>query len=88
MNIKIFSVYDSKVGSYRYPFFMQSTGQALRAFIDLSNDGKSEVFKYPSDFTLFEHGHFDDETGELVKLPAPLSHGVAITFKNSSEGGK
>lgn len=86
MFIKIFSVHDSKVGSFRFPFFMQSTGQAVRGFIDLANDGKSEVCKYPGDFTLFEHGSFDDVTGALVVEKTPVNHGVAVTFK--TEGGK
>lgn len=82
MKTKVFSVYDSKVAAYRYPFFMQSSGQALRGFMELVNDGKSEISKYPADFTLFEHGEFDDITGVMISLKTPLSLGVAITFKN------
>lgn len=79
--IKLFSVYDSKVKAYRFPFFMQSTGQAIRAFTDLVNDGgKSEVAKYPEDFSLFDHGSFDDQTGEMSCSNA-VNLGLAANFK-------
>lgn len=86
MLIKVFSVFDDKVKAFRYPFFIQSAGQAVRGFIDLVNDGKSEVSKYPADFTLFEHGTFDDESGVLTVLKTPVNHGVGVTFK--TDGGK
>lgn len=81
MIIKVFSVYDSKVSCFRHPFFMPFVGQAVRSFIDLANDGKSDISKYPADFTLFEHGSFNDETGMLTVEKTPINHGVAATFK-------
>lgn len=86
MKIKVFSVYDSKVSAFRYPFFMQATGAAIRAFMDLVNDGKSEVSKYPGDFTLFEHGFFDDENGFLIAEKTPINLGVGSTFVNNKGG--
>lgn len=86
MKVKLFSVYDSKVKAFRYPFFMQATGAAIRGFMDLVNDGKSEISKYPADFTLFEHGSFDDETGMMELEKTPLNHGVASVFKNDKGG--
>lgn len=89
MKVKVFSVFDSKVKAFRYPFFMQSTGQAIRAFMDLVNDEKTEVGKYPADFTLFEHGWFNDETGMLEPESTPVNLGLASTFKNTAAlGGK
>lgn len=88
MVTKVFTVYDSKAEVYRFPFFMQSAGMAIRAMIDLVNDGKSEISRFPADFTLFEVGSYNDQNGLLVALSSPLNLGVAVTFKNSIDGGK
>jgi len=88
MKIKLFSVYDTKLASFRFPFFMLTSGAAIRGFMETANDGKSEISKYPSDFTLFEHGCFDDETGKFETLLTPNNLGVASTFKQTNEGGK
>lgn len=84
MELLTFSVFDSKCVAYMAPFFMNSRGQALRAFQDLSDDPQSMIFKHPADFTLFETGTYDDQTG----IVTPISHvnlGKAIEFQNKDE---
>lgn len=78
MIVKIFSVYDSKVEAYIQPFFMQSRGQAIRAFGDTAGDQTTNIGKHPADFTLFELGEFDDSNASFVMHPTPISIGVAI----------
>lgn len=78
MILKMFAVYDSKVGAYMAPFFMSSTGQALRAFIDTASDKETQVGKHPEDFTLFELGEYDDSCAVIHSLDTPKSIGVAI----------
>lgn len=78
MKLKIFAVYDSAVGAYMQPFFMQSKGQAIRAWQDTINDSKTQFHAHPSDFTLFELGEYDDENGTFTNLPAKLSLGTAL----------
>ncbi len=68
MILKMFAVYDSKTEAYMQPFFVNSTGGAIRAFENSVNT-KDELFnKYPADFTLFEIGAFDDQTGQVETL--------------------
>lgn len=78
MIVKVFSVYDSKVEAYIQPFFMQSRGQAIRAFGDTAMDSSTNVGKHPADFTLFELGEFDDATARFDMHNTPVSLGVAV----------
>lgn len=68
MKLKAFAARDSKLGVFLPPFFMQHTGQALRAWEEVCNDSKSAMSKHPSDFQLFQVGEFDEETGLLVEM--------------------
>lgn len=78
MKTKIFTVYDSKAQSYLPPFYMQSTGQAMRTFEDECNNKESLFNKHPSDFTLFEIGSFDDQTALIEIYEAKTSLATAI----------
>jgi len=75
-----FAVFDQKVGAYLRPFTVRSSGEALRGWVDICNDRESEVNKHPEDYTLFELGSFDPETGRVEALSTPHSHGKAIEF--------
>lgn len=78
MILKMFSVFDSKVGAYITPFFVPSVGHALRGFIEAASDSSNNICKYPADFTLFEIGEFDDSSCSFNLLSTPRSLGVAI----------
>lgn len=81
MILLVFAVYDSAVQAYMTPFFMQSRGQALRAFSDEVNKAGSAFNAHPGDFTLFHLGGFDQASGELLKEITPVSLGVAQTVR-------
>ncbi|WNK13759.1 MAG: nonstructural protein [Microvirus sp.] len=78
---KVFTVYDSKIGLYNTPFHLLSTGEALRGWAEIVNDPESKICKYPEDFTLFELGEYDQETGRFHNLNTPLSLGLAVQAK-------
>lgn len=78
--LKIFNVYDSKVGAYIEPIFKRSTGEALRCFIASVNSPGHDFGKFAGDYTLFELGIYDDETAKFSLLPTPKSLGVAVEF--------
>lgn len=80
MVVKYFAIYDSKLQGYMKPFSAPKTGQAVRSFIDVVNDPKSEFHGHPEDYTLFEIGEFDDETGKFANQQTPISLGVALHF--------
>lgn len=80
MELKMFSVYDSKTEAYAAPFFFNSRGQAIRQFGDLANDPNSSLCKHAEDFTLFELGSFDDSNA-MVLVTTHVNLGKAIEFK-------
>jgi len=78
MQMRVFSVFDSKAEIYGMPFFMPNIQMAKRAFADYANDATTNVGKHPEDYTLFELGLFDDNNGRLTAIGTPVSHGLAI----------
>lgn len=79
MTLKIFAVRDTKTEAYMQPFFMNTRGQAIRAFSDEVANEKSQFSKHPEDYILFEIGAYDDSNGTLIPSE-PTSLGCAIDF--------
>ena len=77
---KIFTVYDSKAELFMQPFFMPTTGQAIRSFEDTCNDSSTMFSKHPADFTLFEIGSFEDVTCEIYINDAKVNLGTALEY--------
>lgn len=71
MNLKAYSVRDKKGGFYGTPFFTRSHGEAERAFANLTDDPKSQVHKYPEDFSLHYIGQFNDQEGTFDSEVTP-----------------
>lgn len=65
MKLRMFSVYDGKVGIFMKPFYEAHLGNALRSWEEACNAQESPFRKYPSDFVLYEIAVFDDETGQI-----------------------
>lgn len=84
MNFKIFTVYDSKAEAFMQPFFMQTTGSAIRAFTDSVNDSKTQFYHHPADFTLMEIGEYDDQKGILKNHETKKSLGLALEYKKEA----
>lgn len=88
MIFKVFSVYDSKVEAYLPPLFMKSRGEFLRAFSEAVSDPKSNIGKYPGDYTAFEIGSWDDCKCFFDLYSTPQSLGVGVEFvKDSGKSG-
>lgn len=86
MLLNMFTIYDSKTETYSPPFFMRTTGEAVRTFQDLSVDKDTSIGRYPADFTLFEVGTFDDKTGTTVGNKAFVNLGLALEHMPRSPG--
>lgn len=76
----VFSVFDSKAEVFNTPMFFPAKGLAIRAFDDECNREESQIRKHAGDYTLFEIGEFDQDTGQLVPLPTPVSLGIGVEF--------
>jgi len=60
MILKLFTVYDSKIGAYKEPIYLRSTGEALRAMTETLSNAQHQFSKFSEDYTLFELGEYDD----------------------------
>ncbi len=65
MIVLVFSVFDKKAEAFMAPFTFAAQGQAIRAFSDTVNDGKSGLFLHPEDYDLYALGMFDQGSGEF-----------------------
>ncbi|WNK13573.1 MAG: nonstructural protein [Microvirus sp.] len=70
----IVALFDSAARVYGTPFFVQHAAQAIRSLKDevLNKDSQSDVNRHPSDFQLYELGHFDDDSGAIHSHPSPV----------------
>lgn len=76
----LYSVFDSKTKSWSAPQMMLNRGAATRSWTEACNNAELMVSKYPEDFTMFEIGVFEQDTGLISVYPAPESLGVATQF--------
>lgn len=76
----IFSIFDSKACYFHTPIFVKSRGDAIRSFIESSNDKTHFVGKNPEDYCLFELGSFDDITAFISVFDSPKSIGLASSM--------
>jgi len=63
--VKLFTVYDSKVGEHLHPQIYRTNGEAIRAFGASCADKNSQFSQFPTDFTLICVGEFEPESGKL-----------------------
>lgn len=81
--LHVFSLHDSKVGSFGVPFFQASIGQAVRSVTELCSDPQSLISRYPGDFALFYLGQWDDLTGAYTPNIPPSHLGGGEQFMPS-----
>lgn len=81
MRVKAFAIYDSKAAAYSPPFFQNTIATGIRAFGRICSDQESMVCQFPEDYTLFEVGEWDDQTGRMYPLETPRSLGLATEHK-------
>ena len=85
MKLLAFSIYDSKAEAYIIPFFAPTTGIAIRNFATAAMDPNHQFHIHAGDYTLFEIGEFDQQTGQLTKRDAFVNLGLALAVQATSE---
>jgi len=78
MELKVFSIFDSKMTTFQMPYFKLTLGATLRDFEDLVNDPKTMAYNHSEDFQLYEIGTWDDQTA-LFTPKTPLTMVAAAT---------
>lgn len=82
MQLKIYSIRDSKGEIYNPPFYKKTHGEAERDFTTLCKDEKSTVAQYPEDFDLYYLGDYDDVKGTISSLDTPQHITKAVSVMN------
>lgn len=85
MKQQILSVFDSKAEQFITPFFAPTNAVACRSFEEACNDPNQNFHKYAADYTLFNIGEFDGDTGTITSQATPVNLGVALTFIRNTE---
>jgi len=83
--VVMFSVFDSKASAFIQPFFTQSRGVAIRSFKAAAMDPAHDFHKFSGDFTLFELGSFDMNTGKFDMHSQPEMLALAATLIEGDE---
>lgn len=78
MKTNVFTVYDSKAEAYLPPFFVNTKGEAIRAFSDCCNDKNHQFGQHAADYTLFELGSYSYLEGcfNIHETKVSLGNGV------------
>ncbi|AXL15422.1 nonstructural protein [Microviridae sp.] len=77
----VFSIYDSKAEAFLPPFILPKKAMALRTFSDCVNSDSHQFGSNPEDYTLFELGSFNDESGQYLLHRTVISCGNGLEFQ-------
>lgn len=81
MKLKMFTVHDSKAEAFITPFFATTAAVAERNFQTGANTPEHPFHEHPGDYTLFEIGEFEIETGKIKVSKTMKNLGLAIVFQ-------
>lgn len=78
LELKVYSVFDSKAGVYGQPFYSVNNESAMRDFIAAAMDKDTKIGYFPGDFTLFHLGVFNTMTGKISCSDVMENLGTAL----------
>lgn len=99
MIVSMFSIHDQTAEVYNKPFLSPNAALARRGFLEhiATGDKEHDVVKYPSEFSLYEIGSYDDNSAQLHphqvpificrgtdKLTGDISNDISNTSKSKS----
>lgn len=73
MKLNIYSLFDKKAATFHQPFYSTHDGVAQRMVAASAADVNSSLGQFPSDYSLYRIGTFDDQNAE-VQAEIPPSH--------------
>lgn len=77
--LKLYSIFDNKLGAFMRPWVAETHGMATRLFASNVANPESMMHQYPEDYTLFYIGEFHEETGNVVAVN-PENLGLASQY--------
>lgn len=83
---QIFAIYDSKAEAFLQPLFAQNRAVAIRSFAHAAQLENHDFHNFAADFTLFEIGLWDSDTGEITTREPKIALGTALEYINAKLG--
>ena len=80
----IYTIHDSKALAFLPPFYLHNKNMAQRSFGDAVNDIETQFNKHPEDYSLWEIGEFDDQTGEIIYYTPHHALGSGLDYINNN----
>jgi len=71
MELRAYTIRDTKAEAFGAPFFQKTHGEAERNFTALVRDSQSMLYKFPDDYDLYYLGTYNDADGKFTLLDAP-----------------
>lgn len=82
MKLVIVAIRDRAVDAFMRPWYVRSTGEALRVFSDSVNSQDSAMKAHPEDYDLYVLGTFVEETGLFdTGVPSMIGIGKDIAVR-------
>lgn len=78
---RIYSVFDNKARAYLQPWITHNSDTAKRIFAESATDAQHLFSRHAEDYTLFEIGTFDDNTGAVESTVPAINLGLAAQHK-------
>ncbi len=72
----LYSIWDQKAETFMAPFCVPTKGLAIRAFEDAINSDSHHFGQHPADYTLFQTGTFETDTGFIESTKISIGNGV------------
>lgn len=83
MQCVVIAVRDDKAGKFKPAIAVPSVVEAMRGFAKGVTTQGTDLSEYPADFSLWQIGYFDCDSGELVNDKVHLAN--AVDFVASKE---
>lgn len=85
MKQKVYSLFDKKANAYLTPVYFNEVGEASRMLATVVQTADNNISRYPEDFSLYQLGTFDQESGKLESLKQPLFVANAVEYKQTDK---
>ena len=68
MTLNVYSIKDSKAGTFSNPYYSINDSTAIRSFEQAAADPSTTISQFPTDYSLYKLGTFDDSSGTISRL--------------------
>lgn len=80
---KVFLLKDEKSNSYGFPIARETRGLFIRDIQEALTEGRATFAKHPQDFSVFEVGEYDPQTGNIHTYETKNCLGLVQDFRSS-----